>query len=81
MRLILQLIKGILRFFKKLLRYFNGINFQHFLGHSHLFNLLSFLVLNKSVIALSALKSAISLLAAKVGSSLQYYHETPDVFE
>ena len=37
-----------------------------------------YLILNKSVIALSDLKSAISPSAAKTRSSLQYFHEIPD---
>ena len=40
-----------------------------------------FFILNKSVIALASVKSIIALLAPKAGSSLQYCHKIPDVFE
>ena len=51
---------------------------QHFLFHRCLFDL--FLTLNKSVLALSASKSVITL-AAKVGSSLHCCHKIPDLFK
>ena len=51
---------------------------QHFLFHHCLFDL--FLILNKSVLALSASKSVITL-AVKVGSSLHYCDKIPDLFE
>ena len=39
------------------------------------------LILNELVVALSALKSAISPLGAKAGFCLQYCHKIPHVFE
>ena len=42
---------------------------------------ISSLILNKSVVALSRLKPVIALLASKAGLSLQYYHKIPDVFK
>ena len=83
LRLISQLINGILNVLQKLLRYFNGIiisiSFVPFLPDSlFIFSL----ILNKLLVTLAALNSTILPLATFIaGISLQYCHKIPDVFE
>ena len=43
--------------------------------------LVTFFILDESIVALSALKQVIALLASKAGLPLQYYHKIPEVFK
>ena len=55
---------------------------EHFLWHQCLFHLfISVFILSDLVVALAALKSPIAPLASTAGSSLQYCHKVPDIFE
>ena len=72
MRLISQLIKDISRVLQRLLKYFNGTIIST-----------SFFCLNliESLLILPVGKLAIASLSSKNGSSLNYYHKLPYVFE
>ena len=80
-RLISQLIESISRVLQKLLRYFNGtIILTSVLPLSPVLPVTFSFILNKSVVALSALKAVIALSASKVSSSLKYCHKVQDIF-
>ena len=82
-RLISQLIKGISRVLQKSLRYFNATIISTFLVPLlPVLLVISSLILNELVVALTALKSTMLPLATFIaGSSLQYCHKVPDAFE
>ena len=81
MRLISQLIKGILRFLQKLLKYFNGTIISTFFVPAAA-DLSVVFCLNLNEALLSAVeKLSIAPASVKSGSSLWYCHKLSDVFE